>query len=570
MFAVGLMQALGITLLISFYNVYLRVAVQEWQVQPVVFTCVCLMVSAFVLSLCAGPGRFVRETLRSPVTWLYSAVLIGAYVVDVYVMHYVSATEASFFSRMTIPISLFIAWAFFKRQPEKSDLAGLTLILAGLIWLVMLQPSASLWVILFVVGLSALFQTIQYVIAETHKEAVSASETGTIRDKARVVGFVTFVSSFVFLIVSLILSYVHYYFNVEALAAITFIPEPSGFIHLPTVLAASFYGLCILPFIRYFKWAASYNLKAENLLVFMAFIPVLTYLIEVVAGMFIHIPSNAHVFDGERGEKLLFIGVLLTLGAGLTAFLKVRAEIVKQGTNNGIWHAMKEAFTPEGKSLVIEHTFHGMDDYETVCAAIEYCEGGLEKASDALGVPATSIEVIRDGRGRHAFIPQISRDVSRRFRQNVALSDALTGLDNRTAFMAALKAGTASKRKFSVLFMDLDKFKPINDTYGHEAGDEVLKAVAERLLEVLPKSACIARLGGDEFVALLKADKTKVQSHMNKISEVLRQPFDVKNSSESISIGVSIGVAHYPDDAKTAKDLLNFADVGMYRGKNER
>ena len=97
MFAVGLMQALGITLLISFYNAYLRVAVQEWQVQPVVFTCVCLMVSAFVLSLCAGPGRFVRETLRSPVTWLYSAVLIGAYVVDVYVMHYVSATEASFF-----------------------------------------------------------------------------------------------------------------------------------------------------------------------------------------------------------------------------------------------------------------------------------------------------------------------------------------------------------------------------------------------------------------------------------------------------------------------------------------
>lgn len=570
MFAVGLMQALGITLLISFYNVYLRVAVQEWQVQPVVFTCVCLMVSAFVLSLCAGPGRFVRETLRSLVTWLYSAVLIGAYVVDVYVMHYVSATEASFFSRMTIPISLFIAWAFFKRQPKKSDLAGLTLILGGLIWLVLLQPSALLWVILFVVGLSALFQTIQYVIAETHKEAVSASETGTIRDKARVVGFVTFVSSFVFLIASLILSYVHYYFNVEALAAITFIPEPSGFIHLPTVLAACFYGLCILPFIRYFKWAASYNLKAENLLVFMAFIPVLTYLIEVVAGAFMHIPSNAHVFDGERGEKLLFIGVLLTLGAGLTAFLKVRAEIVKQSTNNGIWHAMKEAFTPEGKSLVIEHTSHGMDDYETVCAAIEYCEGDLEKASDALGVPATSIEVIRDGRGRHAFIPQISRDVSRRFRQNVALSDALTGLDNRTAFMAALKAGTASKQKFSVLFMDLDKFKPVNDTYGHEAGDEVLKAVAERLLGALPKSACIARLGGDEFVTLLRADKTKVQSFMNIISEVLSKPFDVKSSSESISIGVSIGVAHYPDDAKTAKDLLNFADVGMYRGKNER
>jgi diguanylate cyclase (GGDEF)-like protein len=281
------------------------------------------------------------------------------------------------------------------------------------------------------------------------------------------------------------------------------------------------------------------------------------------------IPSNNHVFVGERGEKLLFIGILLTLGAGLTAFLKVKNELAKQKVKQGVWHAMKEAFTPEGKSLTIEHTPYGLDDYETVFAAIEYCDGDLGKASDVLGVPSTSIEVICEGKGRHAFVPQISQDVSRRFRQNVALSDALTGLDNRTAFMAALKASTASKQKFSLLYMDLDKFKPVNDTYGHEAGDEILKAVADNLLEVLPMSVSIARLGGDEFVALLKTDKAKVKICASKIKEALSKPYEVKSTDTPISIGVSIGIAHYPDDAKTAKDLLSFADGSMYKNKTK-
>lgn len=566
MFALGIFQALGITLLISFYNVYLRIAVQEWHVQPVVFTCVCLMVSAFILSLSAGPGKLVKETLKSPATWLYSFVLIGAYVVDVYVMRYVSATEASFFSRMTIPLSLLIAWVLFKRKPKRSDMYGLSIIILGLAWLIYLQPLTALGIILFVVILSALFQTIQFVIAETHSEAVAASKNGTIRDKARVVGFVTFISSAVFLVLSLTLSFLRQSFDLAVLSYIDFLPEPSGFIHFNTVMAACFYGVFILPFIRYFKWAASYNLKAENILVFMAFIPVLTYAIESGAALVMDLPSNAYVFDGERGRHLLLIALMMTCGAGLTAFLKVKEQFVNIPKGESLWSFLTKQMTPSERSLTIQHAANAMDDYEVVCAAIEYCEDDLEKASEILGVPKAAVEVIRNGRGRDAFVAQVSQDVSRRFRQNVALSDALTSLGNRTSFMAALKAATASKSVFTVFYMDLNKFKPVNDTCGHEAGDFILKGVAERLINTFPKSATIARLGGDEFVTLVKCDKEKAADYISKISEEISKPF--KFGKQFIQIGISTGIASYPEDATKAADLLKIADEGMYAEKS--
>ena len=120
-----------------------------------------------------------------------------------------------------------------------------------------------------------------------------------------------------------------------------------------------------------------------------------------------------------------------------------------------------------------------------------------------------------------------------------------------------------------MLFIDLDKFKPVNDTYGHEAGDFILIEVAKRLKTLFPNNASITRLGGDEYcLLLLDTEKQDIEHLITKIKEALTIPFTY--NEHTITIGGSVGLAHYPSDTKTPEDLLKIADEGMYREKKER
>jgi diguanylate cyclase (GGDEF)-like protein len=153
-----------------------------------------------------------------------------------------------------------------------------------------------------------------------------------------------------------------------------------------------------------------------------------------------------------------------------------------------------------------------------------------------------------------------------------ARRDTLTGLPNRRMFLEL--AGTAlgeawrSGSKCSVLFIDLDGFKPVNDTYGHAAGDELLIAVGRRLQDCAPGSALVARLGGDEFAILLpKAgrDEGAPLAAATKILAGLQRPFDL--SGREVSINASIGIATGPDNGRRAEDLTDAADKAMYEAK---
>ena len=323
----GTTQAILLTILIVFYNVYLRFAVQAFEVQPLVFTCITQIGCAFMLSLYAGPGPLAKETLRSGATWLYSFMLIGAYITDLYVVTYVTGTEASFFSRLTIPFSMFLAYTVLKRKPSAVDYVGVGFVLAGVVLLTSLQPAELLGPILFVAGLSALLQTTHFFIAETHPESVTAHEAGSLRDRARVVGFATFVVSSVFMLGVFCLSVIDGFFRLGLSQKVDALPAVADFAHPATIWAALIYGLLVLPFARYQKWAASYNMKSENLMIFLAFIPLTTMGMEWLAGKVTGYSFNADAFEGERGAMLLLVAVLMTLGAGVTAFARIRVAL---------------------------------------------------------------------------------------------------------------------------------------------------------------------------------------------------------------------------------------------------
>jgi diguanylate cyclase (GGDEF)-like protein len=160
-------------------------------------------------------------------------------------------------------------------------------------------------------------------------------------------------------------------------------------------------------------------------------------------------------------------------------------------------------------------------------------------------------------------------------RRHQSLTDELTGLGNRRCLSLVLDAffgefdrsdGTAEARTLAFLFIDLDHFKEINDTFGHPAGDQLLRQIGPRLSNCLRDSDLLVRLGGDEFVVLLlDADAGYATTVAGRLSAVLSQPFELDAIRATVS--ASIGIALAPGDATDAAGLLWCADIAMYRAK---
>ena len=157
--------------------------------------------------------------------------------------------------------------------------------------------------------------------------------------------------------------------------------------------------------------------------------------------------------------------------------------------------------------------------------------------------------------------------------RHLANYDELTGLPNRTMFQERLHHALAQAlrhtRPLAILFIDLDRFKNINDTLGHEAGDRVLREVAERLRGCLRDSDTVGRLGGDEFVVLLEGlpQLADVAAVAQKILDAVARPFIL--AAQEFRIGASIGISAYPGDGKDLRTLLKHADAAMYRAKEQ-
>lgn len=154
---------------------------------------------------------------------------------------------------------------------------------------------------------------------------------------------------------------------------------------------------------------------------------------------------------------------------------------------------------------------------------------------------------------------------------HLATRDPLTGLPNRAALMDRLHQGLKTANRdlgqLAVLFMDLDRFKLINDTLGHDIGDALLQVTAERLSHVLRESDTVARLGGDEFALILPAlhHATEAELIARKVIAAIEQPMTL--NGHTVQVGCSIGLAVYPEHGDSADTLLRHADLSMYQAK---
>lgn len=231
----------------------------------------------------------------------------------------------------------------------------------------------------------------------------------------------------------------------------------------------------------------------------------------------------------------------------LTEFLRTNSTSVEQ------WKSDSQP----GDHLSLKHC-----RYISAQGEVRYCNLVIKRVALADGRP-----------GFRGTATDVTSEVEAQARvRYLSHHDELTGLANRIRMKefleACLNPSLASDYTLAMLTLDLDKFKPVNDLFGHASGDDVLNDVAARLRECMPENGLIARHGGDEFILIVPfiRSEAEVEQLCQLIFTAIRQPFYVQGNE--IIIGASIGIALAPKDACTSSDLLRFSDIALYQAKN--
>lgn len=247
-----------------------------------------------------------------------------------------------------------------------------------------------------------------------------------------------------------------------------------------------------------------------------------------------------------------------------------------------------EGFVPPEHSAasclyLINHAdqFHG----QFVDGYLPLHEHGIINANECSFPQSDDAGIVPNPRRELGMFVRSNLEIERRVRERTSeleeekellhrksVTDVLTGLPNRLLLNDRLSQAMAdakrNKTRLALIFIDLDKFKPVNDTYGHHVGDWLLKEAAQRMQERLRETDTIARIGGDEFAVLLSTieGKQEARAVAEEIREVLNQPFQL--SGTSMQISSSIGIAVYPEHGRDENMLLKNADAAMYAAKS--
>jgi len=269
---------------------------------------------------------------------------------------------------------------------------------------------------------------------------------------------------------------------------------------------------------------------------------------------------DAKSIESERDRAVIAVGLLQQSGVGMDSVMarKIGRDFVLADAHLARHADVRpdETFVPlANTSLVLAWTPRRFATETAVTVA------PVRIAAAGFALLAVIFIMLR--------LYRLARDLEarRRVARDLATRDPLTGLANRRGFNEALEAGFASCAPMSLLYLDLDRFKQVNDRYGHAIGDELLNCVAQRLMHIAGPDDCVARLGGDEFVLLRRAPatRTELSELASRIHQRITLPYGL--GEVEAEIGLSIGIASRSDTMDDARDLVASADAALYRAK---
>jgi diguanylate cyclase (GGDEF)-like protein len=234
---------------------------------------------------------------------------------------------------------------------------------------------------------------------------------------------------------------------------------------------------------------------------------------------------------------------------------------------------VNEALKDElGAGVPLARIEDALNQSEAIEVKVQEAAAELVTVNDALAAEIDERHQLEQQLSRSDAALSRSRSELRKANHS-ALHDALTGLPNLTLFNDRLRVALAQAERhawrLAVMFIDLDGFKFVNDTHGHDAGDRVLQIVARRLENVVRRGDTVSRRSGDEFLFLMleAKDEANVVALASRIIAELSQPFDIDGAS--VEVKASVGLALYPEDGHTTAELLEHADAAMYAAKKD-
>jgi diguanylate cyclase len=257
-----------------------------------------------------------------------------------------------------------------------------------------------------------------------------------------------------------------------------------------------------------------------------------------------------------------FLTQVLGQSRHIDVLIKQSAEELRS-VNAGIKHALANS----GAWLRVKNA---LDQNEAVARQLQDASEKLTAVSQALQIEIRDRTMID-----HQLAAAVEQGEGSR---SAALHDRLTALPNRVLFEDRLEHGISQAKRhrwlLAVMFLDLNKFKSINDTYGHQAGDAVLQAVAMRLKHATRNEDTISRYGGDEFLCVLTQlhEQNEIAMIAAKILRAIQAPCELRVGDVVVnpSLGVTIGISMFPKDGASAAALIKRADEAMYRAKENK
>jgi diguanylate cyclase (GGDEF)-like protein len=256
----------------------------------------------------------------------------------------------------------------------------------------------------------------------------------------------------------------------------------------------------------------------------------------------------------------LVLGLTLALAYGLLVHWRIE-PLAAMGVL-ALWAAAATAIGTFVLTQQVTRPINALADAATRIEAGDYSVNLTLKRKDEIGRLATSFDLMR------ASIEERESEVLR-----LAYQDGLTGLPNRAMFndrlTQAMRLAKRTRAPFTVMMMDLDRFKQINDSLGHQAGDQVLAEVALRMRTLLRESDTLARFGGDEFAMLLPTGKLEDSAALaQRIAATFETP--VSLGEQPLDVSVTIGAAYYPEHGEDTGALVQRADMAMYAAKRKK
>lgn len=514
------------------------------------YTGIFMLVSAITLLLIAGPGELANATLKRFETWLYAALQITSYILFLYSLQYASATQGATLAMLGGVFIFIISIAFLKQKTNKFEIIGCLIMCVGLYSIIhtadlTLNEKAILSVIIIARGLVF---GVQKVITELHKTNRKAN---SFKSQMRVTGFIMAVASFIYILFLGSIATVKHYNDI---AFFDRFPSFSDFVNFDMVLFSLFVGGFVVSTTKYCEFFAGKTIGAKYLISITSLQIIFVYLLEST------LSKLGFIEQSLIDKNIIWCLALVLLGnfiISIAGFIK-DINFIKKGEKQDTLANIDDNFIENEKDFNLVKL--------NLANLLNLYDNNSKQLSEDIKIDRIKLDNIgnydfEDMHIENKFAKKINEFAS----QHIGTKDKLTKAHNRYYLEHKVTEFFKKDIEFNLYYLDLNKFKPINDEHGHQVGDYVLAETVNKLNNLSEFDDGIFRVGGDEFV-LLQTENMSLNLN-NKITKKIEEAVNYKD--KVLQISTSIGLVSSKNYVNL-EDMLKQADMLMFKDKESK